>query len=156
MIFRGLRNIPIIICSSTWSFKAWWQPGYSQKLHNINNRSCLVPHKRMNIRSYPWAMGMEFFFTGSRRKKWQMRKLQSSLPMQNITGVEHRCSNCNVHINLCSVDKGNKWPPLWKCGEVRWQEVVMRSTLSVVASDANRPTFKMPRHSCGAKPREIT
>ena len=85
-----------------------------------------------------------FFVTGLRRKKWQVPKLQSSLPMQNITGVEHCCSNQNVHINLCSVDKGTKWAPLWKHGEVRWREVVMRSTLSAVASDANRPTFKIP------------
>jgi hypothetical protein len=30
-IFRGLRNISIIICSSTWSFEAWSQLGYSHK-----------------------------------------------------------------------------------------------------------------------------
>jgi hypothetical protein len=33
-------------------------------------------------------------------------KLRSSLPMQNITGVGYRCSNLNVHINSCCVDKG--------------------------------------------------
>ena len=59
-IFRGLRNIPITICLSTWSFKACRQLGYSEELHNIRSRSCPVPHKRMNIRSYPWAMVWNF------------------------------------------------------------------------------------------------
>jgi len=49
-----------------------------------------------------------FFVTGLRRKKWQVQKPQSSLPMQNITGGEHGCGNRNVHINLCGVDKGTK------------------------------------------------
>ena len=83
------------------------------------------------------------FVTGLRREKWQAPKPQSSVPMQNITGAEHRCGNRNVHINSCSVDKGTKRAPLWKRGEVRWREAVIRSTLSVVASDANRPTFKI-------------
>jgi hypothetical protein len=52
-------------------------------------------------------MGMEFFITGSRRRKWQMSKFQSSLPMQNITGVEHCCSNSNAYINAWFVDKGS-------------------------------------------------
>jgi hypothetical protein len=38
-------------------------------------------------------MAMEFFIIGSRRKKkWQMAILESSLPMQNVTGAEHRSS----------------------------------------------------------------
>jgi hypothetical protein len=51
---------------------------------------------------------MESSSQAQEEKNWQMAKLQSSLPMQNITGGEHRCSNPNVHIDPCSVDKGNK------------------------------------------------
>jgi hypothetical protein len=47
-IFRGLRNISIIICSSTWSFEAWSQLGYSHKLHKISSRLCLVPLKGLD------------------------------------------------------------------------------------------------------------
>jgi hypothetical protein len=72
--FRGLRNMPMIICSSTWSFKACWQISHSQKLHNISNRSCPVPHKRINIRSYPGATGIDFSSQAERKgKKWLMR-----------------------------------------------------------------------------------
>jgi hypothetical protein len=58
--YIGLRNIWIITCSSTWSLEAWLQLCYPHKLHNISSRSCLVPHKRTNISSYPGPMGLKF------------------------------------------------------------------------------------------------
>jgi len=43
-----------------------------------------------------------YVVTGLRRKKWQVPKLQSSLPMQNITRVEHRVA-IEMYISICAL-----------------------------------------------------
>jgi hypothetical protein len=72
-------------------------------------------------------MGMEFFITSLRRKKEMADgKPQSSLPIQNVTGVEHMQNVTGVE-HRCSTDKGNMLPPL--CGQISWQAVVMACPL---------------------------